>query len=519
MSVPIALYASAAVRASDARAIAGQGIPAYTLMERAAAAALSALRVRFAVARDLCVLAGSGNNGGDGYVLARLAQQQGFTPRVIAVGKVATTGESGAASDAWRAAAECAAAGVPILALATVDLARELQSADLIVDALLGIGLKESVREPMASVIDAINAAQRPVLSLDVPSGLCADTGRVAGVAVRADLTVTFVAAKKGLWLEQGVQLAGEIFFDDLGVEPPQERACLERLHPTALALALPLRPREAHKGDFGHVMVLGGGPGMPGAARLAAEAALRVGAGKVTVLCHRDSVDAIAAGRAELMVRAIDTADALHEALRHCDLLALGPGLGRSEWAQALWTSALDSALPKVIDADALNLLAEHRAAGRARIASAASHWILTPHPGEAARLLGTDSATVQADRLTALQRLQAAYGGICILKGAGTLIGRGDRPPAICDRGNPAMAAPGMGDVLTGMLAGLWVQCEDEALAAAAAVWWHAAAGDHAAKSGPVGGGVLLAGDVLEALAATLDVVRRQGATELPA
>lgn len=514
MSLPIALYGSAEVRAIDARAIALQGIAGYALMERAAAAALRSLRARFAVARELCVLAGPGNNGGDGYVLARLARRQGFAVRVIAVGKAPGS------ADAARAARDCAAAGVAILPLEQVDLPRELQAADVLVDALLGIGIKEIVREPFHSVIVEINAAQRPVLALDIPSGLCADTGRVQGVAVRADVTVTFVAAKVGLWIEEGPQQAGEIFFDDLGVEPPTERPQLERLHPAALALALPPRPREAHKGDFGHVMVLGGGPGMPGAARLAAEAALRVGAGRVTVLCHPESVDAVAAGRAELMVRGIESVEELREMLAHCDLLAVGPGLGRSEWARALWAGALDAVLPKVIDADALNLLAEHRSSGREQVERAASHWILTPHPGEAGRLLGIDSAAVQADRMAALRRLQSEYGGICILKGAGTLIGRADAPPAICDRGNPAMAAPGMGDVLTGMLAGLWVQSEDESLAAAAAVWWHAAAGDEAASTGPAGGGALLAGDVLAALPAVLarvlDVVRRGGAVE---
>lgn len=484
-----------------------QGLSGYTLMERAAQAALLALRAQFAVARELCVVAGPGNNGGDAYVFARLARQQGFSPIVITVPAL----RSARSADARRAAEDCAAAGVTIQALEHAELSSHLASADVIIDGLLGIGLKESVREPFLTVIEAINAARRPVLALDVPSGLCAETGRVRGAAVRADLTVTFIAAKAGLWLEQGPLHAGRVFFDDLGVEAPREPVALERLHASALALALAPRAREAHKGDFGHVMVLGGGPGMPGAARLAAEAALRVGAGKVTVLCHRDSVDAVAAGRAELMVRAIDTAEQLRLALRECDLLALGPGLGRSEWAQTLWAVALETVLPKVIDADALNLLAEHRASGRERIAAAASHWILTPHPGEAARLLGSDSATVQADRLAALRGLQGRYGGVCILKGAGTLIGRAERAVAVCDLGNPAMAAPGMGDVLTGMLAGLWVQCEDEALAAAAAVWWHAAAGDRIARDGPYGGGVLLAGELLAALAPVLDGVRR--------
>jgi NAD(P)H-hydrate epimerase len=249
----------------------------------------------------------------------------------------------------------------------------------------------------------------------------------------------------------------------------------------------LPPRPRSAHKGRHGHVLVIGGGPGMGGAARLAGEAALRVGAGLVSVVAHPRSSTALV-GRPELMCTMVEQPGELTPLLARASVVAIGPGLGQDRWGRALLQAAFSSGLPAVVDADALNLLAQQ--------AQRRDDWVLTPHPGEAARLLGSESAVVQADRLGAARELQRRYGGTVVLKGAATIVQSAGAMPAICDRGNPGMAVAGMGDVLTGVVAGIAAQCQDLALAAEAGVFVHAEAGDRAARSGERG---LLAGDVL--------------------
>jgi hydroxyethylthiazole kinase-like uncharacterized protein yjeF len=476
MSAASLLYSAAQVRALDAHAIA-QGTSGYTLMKRAGEAALRALRSRWPRALEIAVVAGGGNNGGDGYVLARFAQAAGLSVTVLAVTAAEQLG--GDARSAWQ---DFRASGGQVLPYAASLLAR----ADVIVDALLGTGLTSAVRSPMKEAIQAINACGRPVFALDLPSGLNADNGAVMGAAVRADCTISFVALKTGLFLGDGPEYAGRLLFDDLEVAaPPEARftALLERLGEGEIARALPSRRRQANKGDFGRVLIVGGGPGMPGAVRLAGEACLRVGAGLVTVATARDNLAAIAAGRPELIVHAVAHADELAALLEPADVVAIGPGLGRSEWAQALLERALASGKRLVIDADALNLLAAQRLI-------APSGSVLTPHPGEAARLLESSTELVQADRMAALRALTLRHpGAVIVLKGAGTLIGvsHANAPspmPAICERGNPGMAAAGMGDVLTGAIAGILGQCRDPWLAARAGVMAHALAGDDLAR-----------------------------------
>lgn len=476
MSAASLLYSTAQVRALDAYAIA-HGTDGYTLMKRAGEAALRALRSRWPKALQLTVVAGGGNNGGDGYVLARFAQAAGLSATVLAVTAPEQLG--GDARSAWQ---DFRASGGQVLAYSAALLAE----ADVIVDALLGTGLTSNVRPPMAEAIAAINACARPVLSLDLPSGLNADSGAPMGAAVRADCTISFVALKTGLFLGDGPEYAGRLLFDDLEVMVPTEArftALLERIGEGEIARALPSRRRQANKGDFGRVLIVGGGPGMPGAVRLAGESCLRVGAGLVTVATARENHSTIAVGRPELIVHAVDRPEELDALLRPADVVAIGPGLGRSDWAQALLERTLACGKHLVIDADALNLLAEHRL-----IAPAGS--VLTPHPGEAARLLQISTDAVQADRPAALHALTLRHpGAVIVLKGAGTLIGvtHPDQPgpmPAICERGNPGMAAAGMGDVLTGAIAGILGQCGDPWLAARAGVMAHALAGDDLAR-----------------------------------
>jgi ADP-dependent NAD(P)H-hydrate dehydratase / NAD(P)H-hydrate epimerase len=472
MSAPSLLYSAAQVRALDEYAIT-QGTSGYTLMKRAGEAALRGLRSRWPRALKIAVVAGAGNNAGDGYVLARFAQAAGLSATVLAVAPPDQL--RGDARTAWQ---DFRASGGHIVGYQAALLAQ----ADVIVDALLGTGLTNSVRPPLSEAIQAVNACARPVLALDLPSGLNADSGAVMGCAVRADCTISFVALKTGLFLGDGPEYAGRLLFDDLEVTAPAEArftARLERLGEGEIALALPSRRRQANKGDFGRVLIVGGGTGMPGAVRLAGEACLRVGAGLVVVATARDNLTAIAAGRPELIVHGVEQPDELSALLNAADIVAIGPGLGRSTWGRALLERTLNCGKQLVIDADALNLLAE---SGQA----APSGSVLTPHPGEAARLLNTSTDAVQADRMAALHALTVRHpGAVIVLKGAGTLVGQlnEDAPspvPAICERGNPGMAAAGMGDVLTGGIAGILAQCRVPWLAARAGVMAHALAGD---------------------------------------
>ena len=458
------------------------------LMERAGAAAFALLRARWPAAQRLDVLCGAGNNGGDGYVLARLARLAGLPVRLAAVAGLPRSGSAADAARQWF----LSCGGTE-----EIFSAAALTQADVVVDALLGTGLDRPPGGPVADAIAAINASGRPVLALDVPSGLDADTGRAPGALVQADATISFVARKQGLYTGAARDCCGRMAFDDLGVpalaldaagEAPAVLLDLPRLR----AAFLPPRRRGAHKGDCGHVLIVGGDHGYGGAVRLAGEAAARGGAGLTSVATRPAHVTALIAGRPELMARGVDTAADLAPLLARASVLAVGPGLGQGDFGRALFGAALGSGLPLVVDADALNLLA---AAPEQR-----ADWILTPHPGEAARLLGTGTAQVEADRYAAVRALQSRYGGVVLLKGAGTLVCDGQAPIGVVPYGNPGMASGGMGDVLTGLIGALWAQGLPALAAAALGACLHGAAADAvAARRGERG---LLAGDLLEAL-----------------
>ncbi|HEY3518397.1 MAG TPA: NAD(P)H-hydrate dehydratase, partial [Gammaproteobacteria bacterium] len=396
---------------------------------------------------------------------------------------------------AAQAAAACRAAGVP---LGAFD-ARALAKADVIVDALLGTGLKRPVDGEFRTVVDAVNAAGVPVLALDVPSGLDADSGWPSPVAVRASATVTFLGLKQGLFLGAAVDHVGELELADLEVPADLSAGlapALKRLTVDELKRALPRRPRSAHKGSCGRLLLVGGEPGMPGAIRLAAEAALRVGAGLVYVATHPDSVASVVAGRPEIICKSVRSGADLEELVNKIDGIVLGPGLGQSAWAYGLWRHLVRTSVPLVLDADGLNLLA--------REPMTRDGWLLTPHPGEAARLLGNAGAElVQRDRLAAARALAERYRATTVLKGPNTLVAvpAGAEVVGVCDRGNPGMATGGTGDVLAGTLGGLLVQLGDLQKAARAGVLLHALAGDDAAKGGERG---TVAGDLLPHLRA---------------
>jgi ADP-dependent NAD(P)H-hydrate dehydratase / NAD(P)H-hydrate epimerase len=491
MMLPSEVYSASQVRQLEAAAVAA-GTPGYTLMQRAGAAAFALLRQRWPLARKIAVVAGPGNNGGDGLVVARAAHQAGLEVTVM------MPGEAGALrGEAAQALADLQALHLPVRAF---DAAL-LRPADVVVDALLGIGVRAPLREAWCEAIAAMNQCARPVLALDLPSGLDPDTGRSLP-AVRATVTLTFLALKQGLFLADGPEHVGELHCADLQIptRTGNAAAMFRRLTDATLAAALPPRGRQSHKGQFGRVLVVGGGAGMPGAVRLTAEAALRVGAGLVTVASLPEHLLPVVGARPELMFKAVRNADDARMALRDTDVIVVGPGLGRDAWAREVLAAVLAGRGPTrqlVVDADALNLIAE--GVGLQQCAD----WVLTPHPGEAARLLGSTTEQVQADRPAALRALCARRGGTIVLKGATTLIGEGATVPGLCDRGNPGMSVPGMGDVLAGALAGMLAQNRRPFDAAAAAVYAHAVAGDRCARQGVRG---MLALEVAQELRAVL-------------
>jgi len=369
------------------------------------------------------------------------------------------------------------------------------REAELLVDAILGSGLEREVGGEFADAVAAINEHPAKVLAVDVPTGINADSGARLGSAVKADLTVTFVGLKAGLFLDCAPDHCGELVYD--GLEIPDEcRAGVNpefhRIGDELMRDALPPRRRTAHKGDFGHVLVIGGGEGMPGAVRLCGEAALRAGAGLVSIATAPSHAAVLAATRPELMPHGIKVAADLEPLLEKADVIAFGPGLGRSDWAKSLFDVVAANTLPAAWDADALFWLAQHPNTAESRI--------ITPHPGEAGVLLRQSTAEIQSDRLAAVQALQQRFGGVAVLKGSGSLIssGRGG-VPSICTSGNPGMASAGMGDVLTGIIAALLAQGLSAEQAALAGVEAHARAGDIAAKQGQRG---LIASDLLAEL-----------------
>jgi ADP-dependent NAD(P)H-hydrate dehydratase / NAD(P)H-hydrate epimerase len=489
MALPTLLYSASQVRALDAHAIDALGIPGYTLMKRAGEAALRYLRTRWPMAHRIVIVCGPGNNGGDGYVLARFAQAAGLTVTVLSAGAVEAL-----RGDARHAYEDLRASGAAVQPFTPELLA---SGGELVVDALLGTGIKGAPREDVAQVIRAINALSTPVFSLDVPSGLDADIGEAPGDAVRADATVTFGGLKTGLFVGDGPEFTGTVYFDDLELtetHPANFMPALTRITESEIREALPPRARAANKGDFGRVLIVGSGAGMPGAVRLAGEACLRSGAGLVTVAVAPENVAAIAAGRPELICLGLTDGTLPADVMDRANVIAIGPGLGQTPWARRALAQVLESGKHLVVDADALNLIAEGAVALPKR-----GDWILTPHPGEAGRLLGVGPQDIQRDRLDALRRLIERSHGIVVLKGAGTLVGMAGRTPGLCERGNPGMASPGMGDVLTGCIAGILAQCRDPWHAARVGVLVHALAGDAAARAGERG---IIAGDVAREL-----------------
>ncbi|MEJ1386993.1 MAG: NAD(P)H-hydrate dehydratase [Candidatus Sedimenticola sp. (ex Thyasira tokunagai)] len=483
--LPHTLYRAEQVRELDRITIEEQGIPGLTLMERAGAAAFHLLRSRWLDTSDVTVVCGIGNNGGDGYILARLALEAGLSVRVLQLGE-----SDRIQGDALLAAKAYRTAGGSVYPFQEIP-----QQTDVIIDAVFGTGLEREVSGEWRRVLEAINGHSAPVLALDMPSGIHSDNGQVLGVAVRAAATISFIGLKQGLFTGDGPDYGGEVLFSTLDVPAvvySQQPASAHRVDWWQQYTKLGRRSRTAHKGVFGHLLVVGGERGYAGAVRMAGEAAARSGAGLVSIACRRENLPLVSAGRPELMCHGVERGVELAPLLRCATVVTVGPGLGQGDWSLTLFQQVLASRLPLVVDADALNLLAAeplHR-----------DNWILTPHPGEAARLLGCSTSEIAADRFRAVTELQKKFGGVVVLKGAGSLIATGgELPPALCTDGNPGMACGGMGDLLAGIIAALVAQGVDIDRAAVMGVCLHSAAGDLAARQGERG---MLASDLMPAI-----------------
>ena len=449
------LYTGAQIGKIERRAADIAGLDRWTLMQRAGQCAFQLLQAKWPDARSMTVWCGTGNNGGDGYVVAGIAAQAGWAVEVIALGEPTTE----SARQALKAATQ-----QPI-SVGSALTAAEPRGA-VLVDALLGTRLTRSPEGDFRRAIECMNEQVRPVISLDLPSGLNSDSGDTPGAVV----------------------------FDRLGLPPEAYddiQSIARLIDGNDVARSLPPRSAGLHKGGAGHLLVLGGAEGMSGAARICAAGGFGVGAGMVTLATHPSHATIANIEMPELMVQAVEARSALASLFCGKRVLVVGPGLGRGTWGGDLFAACLEQTMPRVMDADALNRLAEEPVTG--------SDCVLTPHPGEAARLLDCSIPEVEADRPAAVIEIQKRYGGVCVLKGVGTLVAVADGRLWLCDRGNPGMASAGMGDLLAGVIGGLLALGLSAEEAACAGVWLHSRAGDIAAGEYPRG---LIARNLLEPL-----------------
>ena len=459
------------MRALDRLAIAEDGMTGFALMTKAGQFMFDSIRQSCPDAKSMLIFCGVGNNAGDGYIIARLAIAANIAVSVIQLGDHCLQ------QDALTAQQQYIAAGGVVMRF---DVTKTIDyQADIVVDALLGTGITRDVVGVWAQAVDVINNSDAYIAAVDIPSGLNADTGTVMGCAVVADETVTFIARKQGLYTGKARDVVGKLSFADLGVRDELKKQLNTHEDQKEIFLLsqhiprLPPRNRSSHKGSHGHVLLVGGVSGMSGAIKMAAEAALTVGAGLVTVITHPEHAAWLNITRPELMVKGVDSAKQLTPYLQRADVVAIGPGLGTSAWGQALFYACLATSHDKIIDADALNLLA--------KLSIKKDNWILTPHAGEAARLLGVSVKNIESDRFKAVSQLQANFSGLCVLKGAGSLLAE-QHKIAILTLGNPGMAVAGMGDILTGVIAGLRAQGASLKTSLRLGVTLHATAADRA-------------------------------------
>ncbi|MGJ8681891.1 NAD(P)H-hydrate dehydratase [Paraglaciecola sp.] len=476
----------------------------FELMTRAGEAAFEVVKRNWSQVKKMAIVAGNGNNAGDAYVVAKLAKQNDLKVCVFCENiDRRLSGDAGIAQQEWLAL------GGDIKNFAAIEFA----DFELVIDGILGTGVEGEVKENFQSLIKKVNKSGLPVLSLDVPSGMVANTGIPMPICVKADVTVTFIAPKLGLLTGEGKEYCGQIECTDLAVGSEFYKIAKVDAQLINWSLLDPIksRPLNGNKGTFGKVLCIGGNQGMPGAIRLSAESALRTGVGLVKVYCHQSSGLHVASGRPEIMLQYQD----LEAALNWCSCVVIGPGLGQDQWAtqklELLLKYLTVNPKPLVVDADALNLLANKKDKSNfEKILINLPACILTPHPGEAARLLDTSIQDVENDRFLASEKISNLFGATCVLKGAGTLIQSQPNKSKnqcswICNGGNPGMATAGMGDLLTGIIAAFLAQGMSEQQAAVYGVCVHAEAGDRIARQ--YGQRGMIASDLLSPLRAIIN------------
>lgn len=469
MPLPNVFFSAQQVRTGEYQAAQDKGLPMFTLMERAGQAVFTLALAQYPGANHWLICCGGGNNGGDGYIVAGLARSMGIDVTLWQIGEPAKLkGDAKIAYEHW------------------VELGGEVsqpeeyipEEADLIIDGILGTGLSGTVRQNIVFLIEQINQCDLPVISIDVPSGLCANKGAVLGDCVIANHTVTFIGVKQGLVTGQARDYVGHLHFAGLGVNDAfnfHQTPTLYAIEDDLRKQWLPRRKRTAHKGSHGKALLVGGNEGMGGAMILASRACCKCGTGLTAAMLHGNNVPALLATAPEVMSADWAASDLLKQRMRWCDVVAIGPGLGREGVAQYLYDQIADLDMPKVMDADALYFLARDEQYDDKRI--------MTPHSGEAARMLEMSVADVEADRFKAVKDLQRRYGGVVVLKGAGTLVYDGLQT-YVCLDGNPGMATGGMGDVLTGVITAMMAQGLSLSMSARLGVLIHSKAADQNAQ-----------------------------------
>ena len=449
-----ALFDAKTVGELDRLACEKGNISPFELMRRAGDGVFAELLENFGRPDCIHVFCGAGNNGGDGYITASLAAHEKISVRIYELGNPERMSE-----ETKQARQHCVDANI---SCGPFDVGCNL-SEGVIVDCLIGTGFIGTLSDEFSVAIECINSSLLPVIAADIPSGLDSDTGAVQDVAVKADLTVTFVAPKQGLFTGRGPALCGDIIYDSLEISTDilnQREPSAELMSVDDLLEYFPETEADVHKSQRGHCMVIGGDHGTGGASLLAAQSCLHLGAGLTSHATRPEHVSASLVRQPEIMACGVVSGQELEPLLDRPTVLVIGPGLGRSSWSEQMLQKAMSMDVPMVVDADALNIIAE----GRVVTDVANRSWVMTPHSGEAARLLGVSVAEVEMDRFAAVRQLQQKYNAVILLKGAGTLIcGDQTRPIQVCPYGNPAMATAGMGDILSGVIGALIAQGMD--------------------------------------------------------
>ncbi len=496
--LPIRLFRAEEVSQLDQLMIKHEGVSGYELMCAAGESALVHLVSRWPNVEMIIVVCGGGNNAGDGYVLARLALARRIQIRLLQL-----CDGNKLKGDALTAFTDYSAAGGASLSYQPERGIMVDWENTVIVDALLGTGLQRPLEGRWLQAVQAINNQKKGIVALDIPSGLDADTGCELGEAVKADMTVTFIGRKRGLYTANGRDFSGEIIFEPLGAREsiyellPADGGSIELLDKRLLQQ---LRPRlhNSHKGNYGHVLVIGGIAGYSGAVALSAMAAMRTGAGLVSIATHPVHAALLDSGYPEVMCHAVSDVKGLQKLIQSADVVVVGPGLGQSIWSHLMLQAVIDCKQPLLLDADALNIIVSDDSIMRNK---AYKNRIITPHPGEAAALLSCGSAQIQHNRFASVRELAELYQATVVLKGSGSLVQAAPEyklPVStwVCEAGNPGMATAGMGDVLSGVIAALLAQGLSPLEATKTGVLIHSLAGDLAAREGQRG---LIASDVV--------------------